>query len=201
MNSSHATFFNDVLRLVCSSVLILVLTTLPLNVSALNSPQRPAVLSPAKSTAAFNPGSGHYRGPHTYLAMVGPAPLRFAEGQPLLPPEPVLPASPKSKEPAIAATTTSTPSTQTLAATTDLVAKPTATTPEETELTGIPPPSTLKPVSILPDDTKREIRAEDVLPFFQFPGAPDSGAIAVPFSTSQPRGATAPPSSATYKQQ
>jgi hypothetical protein len=201
MNFSHATFLTVVLRMVCSSVLILVLTTLPLDVSALNSPQRPAVLSLAKSTAEFNPGPGHYRGPRTYLAMLGPAPLRFAEGQLQLPPEPVPPAPPKPKEPAIAATPTQTQSTPTPVVTTELIAKPIANTPEDTELNGIQPHSTLKPVSILPDDTKREIHAEDVLPFFQFPGAPDSVGIAVPFSTSQPRGTTAPPSSATYNQQ
>jgi hypothetical protein len=201
MNFSHATLLTVVLRRVCGFALALVLTALTPSVSALNSPQRSAVISPAKSTAEYNPGAGHYRGPHTYLAMLGPAPLRFAEGQPPLPPEPALPTPPKPKEPAIAPTPTSESAKVPVAATADPATTPAATTPENAESTGSPTPSTLKPVSILPDDTKHEIRAEDVLPFFQFPGSPEGSAMAVPFTTSQPRGTTAPPSSATYKQQ
>ena len=200
MNFSHATFLTVLLRRICGLVLIWVLSALPLSMSALNSPQRPGTLSPAKTTAEYNPGRGHYRGPRTYLAMLGPTPIRFAEGQPQLPPEPVPPTLPTPKQPTLATESAKTP-----AAVTDPVPAPlavTITTPENTNpMTGTLPSSNLKPVSILPDDTKREIRAEDVLPFFQFPGAPESGAVAVPFTTSQPRGTTAPPSSASYKQQ
>jgi len=52
------------------------------------------------------------------------------------------------------------------------------------------PKRTANPVSILPDDTPRNVGAEDVLPFFQFPDVPP-----VPSSPS-----TLPPSSATYRQ-
>jgi len=52
------------------------------------------------------------------------------------------------------------------------------------------PKSSLPPVSILPDDTPRDIRAEDVLPFFQFPGG----------APTAPTPGTIPPSSATYRQ-
>lgn len=43
-------------------------------------------------------------------------------------------------------------------------------------------------ITLLPDETPREIRAEDVIPYFRYPAAP-SGNI------------TPPPSSATYRQQ
>lgn len=52
-----------------------------------------------------------------------------------------------------------------------------------------PPPARKEPPSILPDDTRPAIKAEDFLPFFQVPGASTS-ASAVGL----------PPSSATYTQ-
>lgn len=51
----------------------------------------------------------------------------------------------------------------------------------------VPTPSLIR---ILPDDTPRDVGAEDVLPYFQFPGT-------VP---TPPSPATLPPSSATYRQ-
>jgi hypothetical protein len=45
-------------------------------------------------------------------------------------------------------------------------------------------------VKILPDDTPRDVGAEDVLPYFQFPGTPPAA----------PTPSTLPPSSATYRQ-
>jgi len=49
---------------------------------------------------------------------------------------------------------------------------------------------TSNPVSILPDDTPRDVGAEDVLPYFQFPDVPP--VPSTPY--------TLPPSSATYRQ-
>jgi hypothetical protein len=130
--------------------------------------------------------------------MVGPAALRFADVLPPLPPEPVPPALPIPKTPppetlaAVVPATTITPQP-------DKPGSPTPTpTPTETEL---PAPGSPKPISILPDDTKNEIRAEDVLPFFQFPSASDGSSLSVPSTSSQSRAPSAPPSSATYRLQ
>jgi len=196
MKFSHDTLLNVKLRRTCGFALVWVLTALPPGASALNSPQRPAI-TPVTSTAVYKSGSNRNHDQQTYLAMIGPSPLRFAEGERPLPPEPVFPPPPKPKPPANAPE----PGQKNPAETSGPVANSATPGSENTELTATLTPSTLKPVSILPDDTQREIHAEDVLPFFQFPGAPDSGAVAVPFSTSQPRGTTAPRSSATYQQQ
>ncbi|HRE83022.1 MAG TPA: hypothetical protein PLN52_18395 [Opitutaceae bacterium] len=81
------------------------------------------------------------------------------------------------------------------------------THPEDTDTTDNSPPETavtetpsveirsaptrkVTPVSIIPDDTPREIHAEEVLPFFQYPGS-------VP---NAPTAGSLPPSSATYRQ-
>ncbi len=53
-----------------------------------------------------------------------------------------------------------------------------------------------KPVSILPDDTRREIREEDVLPYFQ---VPRGRSVFAPGMPSEPQ--ALPESSATYRQQ
>lgn len=52
-----------------------------------------------------------------------------------------------------------------------------------------PPPAKKDPPSIIPDDTRSEIRAEDFIPFFQLPGSGASGPTV-----------GLPPSSATYTQ-
>jgi len=199
MNFSHDTLLTVTLRLACSYTLAGVLTATPTGASALNSPQRPATISPVTSTANYKANTSHSldHDPQTYLAMIGPAPLRFAEAEQPLPPEPVLPTAASSKKPA--AGTADTGHQSPLAAT-DSRANSSTPTTENTDLNATLTPSSLKPVSILPDDTRQEIRAEDVLPFFQFPGAPDDGAVAVPPTASQPRGTTAPRSSATYQQ-
>lgn len=60
------------------------------------------------------------------------------------------------------------------------------------------------PPAILPDDTRPKVRAEDFLPFFQFPGsAPANGDVTVvaPLPASAPTAAPLPASSATYRQQ
>lgn len=59
------------------------------------------------------------------------------------------------------------------------------------------------PAAILPDDTRPKVRAEDFLPFFQFPGnTPANGDVTVvaPVPTA-PTAAPLPASSATYRQQ
>jgi hypothetical protein len=197
MNFSHDTLIGVALRLGSGFALVAVVTAIPAGASALNPPQRPAVISPVKSTAVYKLGAGRNHVQNTYLAMIGPAPLRFADGERPLPPEPVFPPQPNPRQPVGAPE----PGQKSPLAATEQVANPAKPTTENTELTATLTTSSLKPVSILPDDTQREIRAEDVLPFFRFPGASDSGAVAVPFTTSEPRGTTAPRSSATYQQQ
>lgn len=56
------------------------------------------------------------------------------------------------------------------------------------------------PTSILPDDTRPKVRAEDFLPFFQFP-APPANANDVTLVPAPPVPGQQPPSSATYRQQ
>lgn len=59
-----------------------------------------------------------------------------------------------------------------------------------------PPPS-----SILPDDTRTVTKAEDFLPFFQFPNAGGDVTVVVPATAPRaPAPGTLPPSSATYQQ-
>lgn len=194
MTLLHDTMPTVVQRMARCLLLAWVLLVLTPGINALNTPQRSAALSPVKSTAEFNTNSSRQRNNRTYLALVGPAALRFAEAPPELPPEPPTPVPVPPKQPSVAENgpdvIPAIPS--------DTAVKPATDNPEKTgPLT--PDPKAPKPVSILPDDTKREIRAEDVLPFFQFPGASDSGSTAIPFSTIEP--VRAKPSSATYRQQ
>ena len=192
MNFSHDTLLILKLRLGCGLAVAWVLTATSTSASVFTSPQRPATSSPVNSTAVYR-SHNHTQSP--YLAMIGPAPLRFAEGERALPPEPVLPTPPPTKQ----LVGTSDPGQKSPLASSE--AKPTTPNTENTELDATLTPSSLKPVTILPDDTRREIRAEDVLPFFQFPGASDNGGVEVPFTSSQPRETPPPRSSATYQQQ
>ena len=63
----------------------------------------------------------------------------------------------------------------------------------------LPPP----PPTIIPDDTRANVRPEDFLPFFQLPGsasAPGGVGVVVPVPMSAPTPVTLPPSSANYRQ-
>ncbi len=196
MKYSQDSLLTVTLRVVCGSMLAWALIALPSGASALNTPQRPSTAIPVKSSTEHKTAARV--NPRNYLAMVGPAPLRFAVKEEPLPPEPVLPTLlptklPPESAPKSADTPSSTP--------TDPATHPLPdTTTQKTPPNSTPNPDAPKPVSILPDDTKSEIRAEDVLLFFRYPGNSDTG-LAVPFTTTQPRGSTAPPSSATYRQQ
>lgn len=146
-----------------------------------------------------------------YLAALGPLPLRFARPGPEPTDEP--PDSPKPKMIAQAEITgpdgktpsklpAETPATGTLAT----GARPAQPDPHTAEpLSGLSEPNAQPQLPILPDDTKRELRAEDVLPFFRYPGsAPASGdsglQILVPVTPTQSQSNPLPPSSATYQQ-
>lgn len=162
-----------------------------------STPERPATPTAARTTPTLTERKVRAEAPRenrTYLAMVGPTALRFADAAPSLPVEPTLPTPQKPK---VAAT----PETQV----------PTTKSPLESESNKIPasrtdaPPESandnIKPVSILPDDTHQEIKAEDVLPFFQFPTGSDGGSVIMPLTVQQPAQRTVPPSTATYRQQ
>jgi hypothetical protein len=69
-----------------------------------------------------------------------------------------------------------------------LSSSPTANRPEESESS-----------AILPDDMHRDVRPEDLLPYFQYPRG-GGAVIGVPVPA-QPALPTLPPSSATYRQQ
>ena len=142
-----------------------------------------------------------------YLAVLGASPLRIQE----IPPPPDLtvhpPAgAPPQPAPLAAKTSDVIPPSPEVAATADgttPAATPNQASPPPTESTPAPAadarPS--KPVkSILPDDTRPKVRAEDFLPFFQPPGAnPNPNDVTV--APTPPAPGIQPPSSATYRQQ
>lgn len=135
--------------------------------------------------------------PVPYLRLVGPPPMRFQE--PPAPPafelEPVAtgPAFIESDRPSMA----------------PAQAKEKPETPVHSVpagKTGAAPTLEKKPeeheaIPILPDDTRRDVRPEELLPFFQFPrnGGTTMG-VRVPVPP-QPTAPAMPPSSATYRQQ
>lgn len=76
--------------------------------------------------------------------------------------------------------------------------------PESVHLVAPPAATKPPPVSILPDDTRQKVRAEDFLPYFQFPGSGHGRSelsVIVPVPPTPPAPGTQPPSSATYRQQ
>ena len=128
--------------------------------------------------------------------MVGPSAIRFAEADPVLPAEPSLPTPQKPKVPLPPEAMVPTPGGH----------HESDTNKADTNKTSDLPPESandnLKPVPILPDDTRTEIKPEDVLPFFQFPNGSDSTAVALPLTVpQQPAANTVPTSTATYRQQ
>lgn len=161
---------------------------------ALDLPQHPGASIGVRNNAELTLPARHYRGPRTYLAMIGPEPLHFEKPPAELPPEPVMPKPPSSTasppEPLSAKTPGSAQAT---------LAPPGSTATEQPNQEPLPKDmNTANPVLILPDDIKHEVRPEDVLPYFQFPGGNES--VPAPFTPGQPRAPAQPPSSATYQQ-
>ncbi len=194
MTFSKDTQLTDVIRPVRHLVLVILLTS-PLSSHAVLQPRRPSHSDPIQ-THQDNRQTNRSKGARTYLTMVGPAALTFADPTPPLPTEPVMPSLPKTES---------------------LPAKsPTAQTEKTSVGTETPPDKSAvepgavsetsssnknpKPVSILPDDTRQEIRPEEVLPFFQFPTGDNGTNTGVPIIINQAP-AAAPPSTATYRQQ
>ena len=135
-----------------------------------------------------------------YLAVLGSTPLRIQEA--------VLPPDTNSHPPAGAP-----PELVTASLPTTHASPAEAHTPAEESSSVVTPPaqeSTLSPTlgekptkparSILPDDTRPKVKAEDFLPFFQPPGAnPNPNDVTV--APIAPAPGVQPPSSATYRQQ
>lgn len=131
-----------------------------------------------------------------YLVAMGTPPLRF---QPLPPPPDLI-----TQPPAAAPPVPGGPLEEVAAVNRDsAIQLPPAPVTETPDLQTPPEeekPIKAKPLRIIPDDAPREIRPEDVLRFFQFPGKPgtDTPPVSEPFTPPQP--STLPPSSATYRQ-
>jgi hypothetical protein len=136
-----------------------------------------------------------------YLAVVGPPPMRFREppGPPSFELEPVAAGPAQLEEniqasPSLAAAaggrldSSSPMAASSKSSTKSPSSSPSANRPEESE-----------PSTILPDDMRRDIRPEDLLPYFQYPR--NGGAVIGVPVPNQPALPTLPPSSATYRQQ
>lgn len=138
-------------------------------------------------------------GSRAYLGVIGSMALRFAEAIPLPEPTvsqtagPPLPAPIEAGPREFPQITEHSPPISIPA----VVAPPAA------------PPEPLKdnsakwPQAILPDDTRPKVRAEDFLPFFQFPGSSSSAGdvtVVVPGPAPSPSPGALPTSSASYRQ-
>lgn len=190
-------------RPLCGVALAVAVIVAAPSLMALDAPNRPASVRTRASTsrAATAQPKGHT--PALYLAMIGPTPLRFANTSPALPPEPVMPKPvlpvdelPAAQDPAHArnpADTTSGGSSSSSSANTP---NGTPTDMNASEQTG------KTPLRIIPDDLRKEVRPEDVLPFFQLPSGADGVGLELPLSLPASRAPAAQPaSSATYRQQ
>ncbi|HEY0946770.1 MAG TPA: hypothetical protein VGD81_15930 [Opitutaceae bacterium] len=171
----------------------------------------PLLASPALAVHAppfvLRPAQAAARSSLPYLAAADPVAMRFAPPMPdpvveprLAAAAPPVPGGPSEEiaaanrgaqlppEPSRSPAETAMPATEFDA---------TVAPPETANAT--PPDRPPAPVALLPDDLRREIRPEDVLPFFQPPGG--NFILAVPPPASAPAGPALPPSSATYRQQ
>jgi len=135
-----------------------------------------------------------------YLAVLGSPSLRIQEA--LLPPDPnIHPPAGAPPQPATAGP----PTTHAPPAEASTPAQETSSVviPPERESATSPPSegkSTKSARSILPDDTRSKVKAEDFLPFFQPPGA-DPNPNDIPAAPTPSAPGVQPPSSATYRQQ
>lgn len=128
-----------------------------------------------------------------YLKVAGVRPLRFAAEPRPIPKLAVKPApAPEPVQPV------ATGPDVTLPAPVAEIKEPVVAPPPAPVST--PPSGGKSTLSILPDDTRPTSRAEDFLPFFQFPGA-DGVNVVVPASVAKPSTpGQLPVSSATYQQ-
>ena len=149
----------------------------------------------ARATSSKMHAGSHRSAPSVpYLTLLLPPPLRFQEAPPPIDTTAHLaaaaPPSPSGPLEALAL------SNRDAAVASPIAAGQAPTASEQTLSDGAvnqtDSPQIARPslVKILPDDTPRDVGAEDVLPYFQFPGTPPAA----------PTPATIPPSSATYRQ-
>ena len=155
--------------------------------------------NPAGSPPESSPESPYpYSSP--YLAVVGPPPMRFRE--PPAPPsfelEPVA-AGPAQLEENIQVSPSPVAAGGRLAPSSPMAASPKSSTKSPSSSPGANRPEESEPSTILPDDMRRDIRPEDLLPYFQYPR--NGGAVIGVPAPAQPAQPTLPPSSATYRQQ
>jgi len=163
------------------------------------------VLAPAAfASLATTPEPRASRASRPYLTVVVAAPLRFEE----CPAPPSLPLKREATDdrarlnPTVSSTVASNPENPSKEPPPQDAALPppggvaatSAPTSPSKDKPGPPPPA------ILPDDTRPKVRAEDFLPFFQFPGsgANPSDVTVAPAPTEPGK---LPPSTATYRQQ
>jgi len=169
---------------------LLLLPILTSQLHALSMPQRVTMIDRRGIYVVEQPAS------QPYLVAVGSAPLRFSESAPEpteVPLPRVIPAAPVE----VAEHSAPTP------APTAIVPPTPAPTPVEEKAVAAPVENHgPAPLPILLDDTpRRPVRAEDVLPFFQFPGSGSSSPdMILPPAPAQTRTDVRPPSSATYQQ-
>jgi hypothetical protein len=141
--------------------------------------------------------------PVPYLPLIGAPSLRFQA----LPPPPDLVMKPPAAAPPVPAAS---PTEVAVAQNNSSAVQPAslaARVQDEAPITAVKPkeasPRVKPPPSILPDDTRLQIRPEDFLPFFQIPGgakSPGEVNVAVPAPPAAPAPGTLPPSTATYTQ-
>lgn len=163
----------------------------------------PALTTEAGSSGFPNRPQGNHRpiqaqpsspapAPTSYLAVVGPPPLRFRDA----PAPPPYELEPAAAGPALLDNLESVPLPKTSPATSETL--PVEPLPNAIEASRHTQHSVDEPAPILPDDLRREVRPEDVIPYFQIPRSRLRVGVPVP---TQPGASSLPPSSATYQQQ
>jgi hypothetical protein len=142
-----------------------------------------------------------------YLLAVGPPPMRFAQSLPLpdvstRPPSaaPPVPAIVEEIAAANAASAKSVGShlSSPVASPDIQVPEPASTSVASGETAKSPPAKT--PAALIPDETQHELRPEEILPFFQLPGANGATTIVVPAVPASPEQTRLPVSTAVYRQ-
>ena len=138
--------------------------------------------------------------PRGYLHAIGAPALRFEEPAPAPTERPLSPSIAPKPDPLPSANSRETGKA-------DPISAPTSSHVDEPGL--VETKEEQKPVlknktspAIIPDDTRPQIRAEDFLPFFQFPAAGSNGAlnVIVPVPREPASPVSLPTSSATYTQ-
>jgi hypothetical protein len=177
---------------------------------ALSAPQRkPSVRSATHTTTTAATLLAAPRRAQPYLAALGSLPLRFAAAPVEISDEPPKPPAPEPAETDSLAAEGQAPLPAPVRAE-ETLPHPPAPEPASVseEKSPFPEPPAERPTPILPDDTPRELRAEDVLPFFRYPGGqsgsgharPREVDVAVPFTPTHSQTPPTPPSSAIYQQ-